>query len=132
MLNKKINSIPTTTDNKELGEQSFENLQKSINGFHRQINALLNSGFETDDNKFFEISAVASGQAFKLQIDLDNAVEAVCTIVYSGDDTEITKTYIDMLEIPERFEDVSKKTIQDALRKMGEGLADLTGLIMES
>lgn len=96
------------------------------------VNALLDSGFETDDNKFFEISAVASGQAFKLQIDLDNAAEAICTIVYSGDDTEVTKTYIDILDIPERFEDVSKKTIQDALRKMGEGLSDLAGLIMES
>lgn len=96
------------------------------------VNALLDSGFETDDNKFFEISAVASGQSFKLQIDLDNAVEAICTIVYSGDDTEVTKTYIDLLDIPERFEDVSKKTIQDSLRKMGEGLADLSGLIMES
>ena len=96
------------------------------------VNALLDSGFETDDNKFFEISAVASGQAFKLQIDLDNAVEAICTIVYGGDDTEVTKTYIDILDIPERFEDVSKKTIQDSLRKMGEGLAELSGLIMES
>lgn len=97
------------------------------------VSALLDSGFETDDNKFFEISAVASGQAFKLQMDLDDrAGEAVCTIVYSGDDTEVTKTYIDILEIPERFEDVSKKTIQDSLRKMGEGLSELAGLIMES
>ena len=97
------------------------------------VNALLDSGFETDDNKFFEISAVASGQAFKLQMDLDDrAGEVVCTIVYSSDDTEVTKTYIDILEIPERFEDVSKKTIQDSLRKMGEGLSELAGLIMES
>ena len=97
------------------------------------VNALLDAGFETDDNKFFEISAVASGEAFKLQMDLDDrAGEVVCTIVYSGDDTEVTKTYIDILEIPERFEDVSKKTIQDSLRKMGEGLSELAGLIMES
>lgn len=96
------------------------------------VNALLDAGFETDDNKFFEISAVASGQAFKLQMDLDRAGEVECTIVYGGDDTEVTKTYIDILEIPERFEDVSKKTIQDSLRKMGEGLSDLAGLIMES
>lgn len=96
------------------------------------VNALLDSGFETDDNKFFEISAVASGEAFKLQMDLDRAGEAACTIVYGGDDSEVTKTYIDILEIPERFEDVSKKTIQDSLRKMGEGLSELAGLIMES
>ena len=97
------------------------------------VNALLDSGFETDDNKFFEISAVASGQAFKLQMDLAVFPDDVeCTIVYGGDDTEVTKTYIDILDIPERFEDVSKKTIQDSLRKMGEGLSDLSGLIMES
>ena len=76
---------------------------------------------------------MASGEAFKLQMDLDDrAGEAVCTIVYSSDDTEITKTYIDILEIPERFEDVSKKSIQESLRKMGEGLSELAGLIMES
>ena len=97
------------------------------------VNALLDSGFETDDNKFFEISAVASGQAFKLQMDLAVFPDDVeCTIVYGGDDTEVTKTYIDILDIPERFEDVSKKTIQDSLRKMGEGLSELAGLIMES
>lgn len=101
--------------------------------YDEAVNALLDAGFETDDNKFFEISAVASGEAFKLQMDLDDrAGEAVCTIVYSSDDSEVTKTYIDILEIPERFEDVSKKTIQDSLRKMGEGLSELAGLIMES
>ena len=36
-------NILTTTDNKEIGEISYDNVQKSINGFHRQINALLNS-----------------------------------------------------------------------------------------
>ena len=97
------------------------------------VNALLNSGFETDDNKFFEISAVVSGQAFKLQMDLDDKAGKVeCTIVYGDDDSEVTKTYIDILEIPERFEDVSKKTIQNSLRKMGEGLSELAGLIMKS
>ncbi len=42
-------NILTTTDNKELGEQSFENLQKSINGFHRQINCLRNSEYTDED-----------------------------------------------------------------------------------
>ena len=97
------------------------------------VNSLLDSGFETDDNKFFEISAVVSGQAFKLQMDLDDKAGKVeCTIVYGDDDSEVTKTYIDILEIPERFEDVSKKTIQNSLRKMGEGLSELAGLIMKS
>ena len=97
------------------------------------VNALLDAGFETDDNKFFKISIVVSGEAFNLQMDLDDKAGKVeCTIVYSGDDTEVTKTYIDILEIPERFKDVSKKTIQDSLRKMGEGLLELAGFIMES
>lgn len=97
------------------------------------VNALLNSGFETDDNKFFEISTVSSGQVFKLQMDFDAiAGEVKCTIIYGDDDSEVTKTYVDILEIPERFENVSKKSIQDSLRKMGEGLSDLAELIMES
>ena len=101
--------------------------------YYAAVNALLDAGFETDDNKFFKISAVVSGEAFNLQMDLDDKAGKVeCTIVYGDDDSEVTKTYIDILEIPERFEDVSKKTIQDSLRKMGEGLSDLAGLIMES
>ena len=96
------------------------------------VNTLLDSGFETDDNKFFEISAVASGQTFRLQMNFGKADKVECTIVYGDDDSEVIKTYIDILEIPERFEDVSKKTIQDSLRKMGEGLSELAGLIMES
>ena len=42
-------NILTTTDNKETGEQSFENIQKSINGFHRQINCLKNSEYSDED-----------------------------------------------------------------------------------
>ncbi len=42
-------NILTTTDNKEIGEISYDNVQKSINGFHRQINALLNSEYSDDD-----------------------------------------------------------------------------------
>ena len=42
-------SILTTTDNKEIGEISYDNVQKSINGFHRQINALLNGEYTDED-----------------------------------------------------------------------------------
>ena len=42
-------NILTTTDNKEIGEISYENVQKTIDGFHRQINALLNSEFSDED-----------------------------------------------------------------------------------
>ena len=41
--------ILTTTDNKATGERSFENLQKSIDGFHNQINALVNGEFTDKD-----------------------------------------------------------------------------------
>lgn len=41
--------ILTTTDNKELGEISYDNVQKSINGFNRQIGALLNSEYTDTD-----------------------------------------------------------------------------------
>ena len=42
-------NILTTTDNKEIGEISYDNVQKSINGFNRQINALLNSEYTDED-----------------------------------------------------------------------------------
>lgn len=42
-------NILTTTDNKEIGEINYDNVQKSIDGFHRQINALLNSEYTDED-----------------------------------------------------------------------------------
>lgn len=42
-------SILTTTDNKDNGTKSYENVQKSINGFNRQINALKNSEYTDED-----------------------------------------------------------------------------------
>ena len=42
-------NILTTTDNKEIGEFSYDNLQKSINGFNKQINALLSGDFTEKD-----------------------------------------------------------------------------------
>ncbi len=41
--------ILTTTDNKEIGEISYDNLEKSINGFNRQIKELLDSKYSDDD-----------------------------------------------------------------------------------
>ncbi len=41
--------ILTTTDNKEIGEISYDNVQKSIEGFKRQINALRNGEFTDKD-----------------------------------------------------------------------------------
>lgn len=42
-------NILTTTDNKEIGEISYDNVQKSINGFTRRINALKNGEFTDKD-----------------------------------------------------------------------------------
>ncbi len=42
-------NILTTTDNKEIGEYSYDNVKKSINGFNRQIKALTNGEFTDED-----------------------------------------------------------------------------------
>ena len=41
--------ILTSTDNKDTGAASYDNLQKSINGFNRQIGKLLNSEYKDSD-----------------------------------------------------------------------------------
>ena len=41
--------IKTTTDNKEIGEQSYENLERSIRGFKRQIKELTEGKFTEQD-----------------------------------------------------------------------------------
>ncbi len=41
--------IKTTTDNKEIGEQSYENLERSIKGFKRQIKELTEGKFTEQD-----------------------------------------------------------------------------------
>lgn len=41
--------ILTTTENENIGEISYENIQKSINGFNRQLNALMNSEYTDED-----------------------------------------------------------------------------------
>ena len=42
-------NILTTTDNKENGEQNFDNLKRSINGFNRQIGMLKDGKFNEED-----------------------------------------------------------------------------------
>ena len=42
-------NILTTTDNKEIGEIKYENIQKSIDGFNNQIKELLDGKFTEDD-----------------------------------------------------------------------------------
>ena len=42
-------NILTTTDNKKIGEYSYDNVQKSISGFNRQIKELLDGKFTDED-----------------------------------------------------------------------------------
>ena len=42
-------NILTTTDNKDVGEISYDNVEKSIRGFHKQIQALLDSEYTEED-----------------------------------------------------------------------------------
>ena len=42
-------NILTTTDNKDIDEQSYDNVQKSINGFNRQIKELIDGKFTDED-----------------------------------------------------------------------------------
>ncbi|MBE7703059.1 MAG: insulinase family protein [Cyanobacteria bacterium SIG28] len=41
--------ILTTTDNKDIGEISYDNVEKSITGFHRQIQKLIDSEYTDED-----------------------------------------------------------------------------------
>ncbi len=42
-------NILTTTDNKNIGEYSYNNIEKSINGFNRQIGELIKGSFTDED-----------------------------------------------------------------------------------
>jgi len=53
-------NILTTTDNKEIGEYSYDNVQKSINGFNRQIKELLDGKFNDNDLEVAKRSFKAS------------------------------------------------------------------------
>ena len=53
-------NILTTTDNKDIGEQKFDNVQKSINGFNRQIKELISGNFTDEDIEIAKRSIKAS------------------------------------------------------------------------
>lgn len=52
--------ILTTTDNKNIGEISYENVQKSIEGFKKQINALKSGQFTDEDLENAKLSLKAN------------------------------------------------------------------------
>ena len=53
-------NILTTTDNKDIGEFSYENVQKSIDGFKKQINELKSGKFTEQDLKNAKLSLKAN------------------------------------------------------------------------
>ena len=53
-------NILTTTDNKEIGEISYDNVKKSINGFNRQINELKSGNFTNQDLENAKLSMKAN------------------------------------------------------------------------
>ena len=85
-------NILTTTDNKDINEYSYDNVQKSINGFNRQIKALTDGRFTDEDlenakrsikagllnneGNFAKISALDGGLNSPYGIDLKNKVYA--------------------------------------------------------
>ena len=85
-------NILTTTDNKEIGEYSYDNVEKSITGFNRQIQELLDGKFTDEDleiakrsikagllnneGNYAKISALESGLNSPYSIDLKNKVYA--------------------------------------------------------
>ena len=85
-------NILTTTDNKNIGEYSYDNVEKSINGFNRQIKELLDGKFTDEDldiakreikagllnneGNFEKISSLESGLNSPFGIDLKNRVYA--------------------------------------------------------
>ena len=85
-------NILTTTDNKNIGEYSYDNVQKSISGFNRQIKALTEGQFTDEDlenakrsikagllnneGNFAKISALDGGLNSPYGVDLKNKVYA--------------------------------------------------------
>ena len=53
-------NILTTTDNKEIGEVSYDNVQKSIEGFNKQINELKSGNFTEQDLENAKLSMKAN------------------------------------------------------------------------
>ena len=95
-------NILTTTDNKDIGEISYENVQKSIDGFKNQINELKSGKFTEQDLENAKLSLKANllqmeGTDAKLGA-LDLGLNSKYGITYSNqlydEIDKITKEYI--------------------------------------
>ncbi|MCQ2739404.1 MAG: insulinase family protein [bacterium] len=76
-LGRIILSIQTTTDNKETGVTSYENLQRSINGFNNQIRQLVNSEYTDEELE-------TAKRALKTQVlDLESTISKLDNVMAS-------------------------------------------------
>ena len=100
-------NILTTTDNKDIGEQKYDNIEKSIKGFNRQIKELVNGNFTDEDleiakrtikasllnneGNYSKISAIETGINSKYGIDYKNKVYNEIDKVTKEDITDFAK-----------------------------------------
>ena len=100
-------SILTTTDNKEIGEVSYDNVKKSIDGFNNQIRELVDGKFTNEDlenakraikasllnteGNYAKLNAIESGMNSKYGIDLRNKIYNEIDKITREDITECAK-----------------------------------------
>lgn len=105
-------NILTTTDNKSIGEQSYDNLKRSIEGFNRQIGELVNGKFTDEDLE----NAKRSYKASLLQN------EGTCAKINSlsnGLDSKYGPMYENQLY--ETIDSITKKDIVDFAKNAFSG-----------
>ncbi len=104
--------IQTTTDNKDISEQNFENVQRSINGFHRQIEELISG-------KFTEQDLENAKRAYKAML-LDNeGIYSKVSSVSCGLDSKFGITYENKLY--NEIDNITKEDIINFAKKAFSG-----------
>ncbi len=105
-------NILTTTDNKEIGEISYDNLQKSIDGFHRQINKLLNSEYTDED---FEIAKRSLKASLLNKEGITSKLSAVSKGINSAEGIEYTNKCFEIIDsiTREDIDNFAKKVFQN-------------------
>lgn len=96
-------NILTTTDNKNIGEFSYNNLQKSINGFNTQINELKNGNFTEKDLENAKLG-------MKANLLNNEGVDAKLGTIRTGLSSEYGITFINQL-----YNEIDKITKQDVI-----------------
>ena len=94
-------NILTTTDNKEIGEISYDNVKKSINGFNRQINELKSGNFTNQDLENAKLS-------MKANLLNNEGTGSKLGAINSGLNSKYGITYTNQL-----FDEIDKITKQD-------------------